>query len=271
MTKNRFALLVSFSSILFANGMAWVLPQCENYFIKDVDGWQGRLLFGGILGAYIPAGLGWVLTKKEEYFIPALIVFAVALGGVLASIPSIFSLIFLTFFAFHALTILIFFVSIFFVVRSACQHQKKVPQSFFKRVSWAALGFVILVMPLVVSFGGADFPRHGSITARHNWAMQKFNDRYNGGYPFAVDFIRKSPVIRKDVGEDMMVAPAVNAKNEIWVSMDGSDGYFTLEVKGKKGQGICKINTIEKRGKEIDWQHPPQWEFNGKTVALTPL
>lgn len=107
-----------------------------------------------------------------------------------------------------------------------------------------------------------------SLEERQKWAEKEFFPTY---YPIAVDYIQKSQKIRADVGDNLKIAPAVKGQNEFeWVPGDPGSAYFTLDVQGSKGNGICKISLSKNNG---DASHPiglehTYWTFNGKEIKL---
>lgn len=275
MSRNIYSFFVASIAVLFAI-ILLNIKAVENYYaVFDVSEYflvLFRGTFGFFLGAYIAAFAPWVFTKKEEFFSP-LNALLYALCGAVAGIIICFLISILFKVLYPVLLIITPLFFIFLNVRIASKRQQAVIKPFSKRCILALIGFMFLFLPLILSFRGLDFPDNKPKEIRHQWAIRKFGDIYK----FAVELINKSPVIRQDVGDDITVAPAVHSLNKIEHKRRGVVADFTINVYGKKGNGICKIklyqdpeigNMIKIFRSSFSDEESFLWIFPGKNVSL---
>ncbi|MBI4435878.1 MAG: hypothetical protein HY590_00465 [Candidatus Omnitrophica bacterium] len=283
-SKNKIALSTVFGgTLLFLGGLGWLRvmpPKIPNYSVVSVleetfmRSVRLGLLF--LLGSYLGAAILRFFSKKEKEILPFVAALGAGFGLLLGFIISgIFTGLLYPFMErmrsigiLRTVTMGIPFIFSFLGARFACRFERKLPPTLFRRSIPAMIGMVIFATPLCFTFPPrSDFPSKAPIEVRHAWALKKFKDHY----PHAVQFIQNSSVIRQDVGDRIVIAPAVNSPNYFIASpADPGSATFTLEVEGEKGKGICSMNVVipDYSKKEEANLFNMTWAFGGKKVPL---
>lgn len=289
MNKNVYAGLALASGILCAVLFMVLTGLFENYFVRpglgEIMVLAYRMTLSFMLGLYLFAILQWIVSKREKEYVP-LVVVVDAVGGIILgsiassllmplfsiSLPEALGWIFDIIEFLPRIMVLVF---VFLAVRFSCRYEKKLPQSMVKRYIFGGIGILILAVPLLASLRGFDFPARSPLAERHAWALKKFDETY----PAAVAYIKNSPVIQADVGDNIAVGPASFLRNIVSYAIDGCWATYNLEVQGNRGRGTCRIEAVQsfqgdKSGVNVvddpvyDPERWPMWEFNGRKVIL---
>jgi len=259
----------------------------ENYY---VDQGIGEILISGLraflsffLGVYVFSFSEWLLSKEEMKHVPLFVTASVALSVPLGALSAAFVMILLEKILPDGYIISSWLRWVYWVIVFAFAYagiyffsrlRKAVSWPLKKSLIMSLAGFLLIAAPLFLSIRGLNFPRASSIEARHKWAQKTFDHSRYKPYSKAGEFIRNSPLIISQAGSNILFAPAANGRNLIVNGIDGSIAYFTLEVKGDKGKGICGISVL------IDYHSdkaeiggginnlPVIWKFEGRRVEL---
>jgi hypothetical protein len=130
--------------------------------------------------------------------------------------------------------------------------------SFRKRLVATSIGLILIILPFYGSLAisgsfnsRSNFPAKGTMEERHQWALSQFPNYYMK----AVEAVIASNEIKNDVGENILVAPAVNSNNYFTLAPgDPGIAVFTLDVKGDKGKGVCRISLSKNTGEVVNGQ-----------------
>jgi hypothetical protein len=287
-----FPLFVIVSGILSGSFFGVGLTRFENNFVMEGLGelsvFAARAILGFFFGAWVVISVPWIFTLKVKHWHPFRVFLGVLAGAVAGMIATFFIHLWLIqlesdssflgdlkiwgtiYSALGWVFILVHLGAVFIGIRLASRRTSGVPQRRSKRWVVALAGAAILLLPLFLSVRGRDFPSGGTMSERHEWALDEFGEYYL----YAIEYIEASPIIRADVGDEIVVAPDPRSQNVVSGSIDGASGHFTLEVKGHKGKGTCRLVCIKDfHDDDVIWmiigRPPPQWEFQGEVVTLT--
>lgn len=212
------------------------------------------LLF--FLGCYIAAYIGNWMTEDETSHSPLIVSFFTCIG--------VYAGIFLSMFfdQYISTAYLIYIITIpvtFLAVRLALMIRRDTSKRGFRSYVYSLCLVTLLLVPIVMTVRQSDpeFPHDSTLNVRDQWAK----DHLNPYYSVAVDYVSKVNRIRKDVGDNMVVAPSLHSENG---SVSGS-AKFTLEVAGEDGTGICEIKFRYHRSGDHKY-HYLRWKFKNNTT-----
>ena len=271
--------LVPLSSVLGGFILSSILPlfaigTSYNYTVSGSLGQMVELLLKGffiyMLGTYIGAAVPWFFSKNEKDCIPLLVALGAIVGLVFGHIITALIIFNQTMFLDAFIRVVywpILFVFSFLGARIACAIDRPVPKSNIRRFILLSLGIIIFSSPLIFSIKRSDFPYDKSLQERHLWALRKFPQHYL----IAIELVKNSPVIKQDVGENIVAGPAINSSNSVIYAPGESAAGFTLDVEGEKGKGKCEIRFIipysPKDSKAIGFD--VNWIFKAESMPLT--
>lgn len=286
--KNSIYSLLCVIAGFFVSAVGFVvIGLLENYYVGQGIGemliFSLRAFLSFFLGVYVFSISEWLLSKEEMKRMPLFVVASVALSIPLGALSGAFAMILLEKIFPGDYIISSWLRWVYWIIVFAFAYagiyffsgrRKAVSWPLKKRLIMSLTGFLLIVSPWLLSIRGLSFPRFSSIETRHKWALETFDHSKYKPYSKAGEFIRNSPLIISQAGSNIVFAPAANGRNMITNGIDGSMAYFTLETKGDKGKGICRISVL------IDYHSdkaeiggginnlPVIWEFEGRRVEL---